>query len=183
MQARISNKLRRKKGRVSRDLFFFAGFCRFRRSSQAAAEVSPASDFSGLGILGRLSALGGFSAFFGFSAVRPSRAFRLSPASPRLPPSRAWRLGFLQRRAEDVAERSAAVGRAVLRHRLLLFGDLQRLDREGRLLDRSKPLTRASNFWPTWKRSARCSSWSPRSVRLMKPVAPRPRLGLQAPRP
>ncbi len=39
--------------------------------------------------------------------------------------------------------------------------------------ERSKPITRASNFWPTWKRSGRCSSRSrPRSVRLMKPVAP-----------
>src|SRR4051812_12919102 len=40
-------------------------------------------------------------------------------------------------------------------------------------LERSKPDTIASNFWPTWKRSGRCSSRSrPRSVRLTKPIAP-----------
>ena len=40
-------------------------------------------------------------------------------------------------------------------------------------LPRSKPGDLASNFWPTWKRSGRCSSRSrPRSMRLMKPVAP-----------
>ena len=45
------------------------------------------------------------------------------------------RLGArLQRFAEDVAERRARIGRSVLRHSLLLFGDLHRLDREGRLL-------------------------------------------------
>src|SRR4051812_45465017 len=43
-------------------------------------------------------------------------------------------LGFLQRLAEDVAERCARIGRTILRHRLLLFGDLHRLDREVRLL-------------------------------------------------
>src|SRR3546814_3345019 len=38
---------------------------------------------------------------------------------------------------------------------------------------RSKPITIASTFWPVWKRSGRCSSRSrPRSLRLMKPVAP-----------
>src|ERR1700752_272587 len=36
--------------------------------------------------------------------------------------------------AEDFAERRARVGRTVLRDSLLLFGELQRLDREGRLL-------------------------------------------------
>jgi hypothetical protein len=37
---------------------------------------------------------------------------------------------LLQRRAEDVAERSAGVGRAVLRDGFLLLGDFQRLDRD-----------------------------------------------------
>src|SRR5688500_20155164 len=41
---------------------------------------------------------------------------------------------LLQRLAEDVAEAGARIGRAVLGHRLLLLGDLQRLDREIRLL-------------------------------------------------
>src|SRR5690349_13752711 len=41
---------------------------------------------------------------------------------------------FLQRGAKDVAQRSAAVGRAVLRNCLLFLGDLKRLDREIRLL-------------------------------------------------
>jgi hypothetical protein len=38
--------------------------------------------------------------------------------------------GF-ERGAEDVAERSARVGRAILRDRLLLLGDFERLDRDG----------------------------------------------------
>jgi hypothetical protein len=38
-------------------------------------------------------------------------------------------LGLAERRAEDVTERGAGVGRAVLGHRRLLVGDLQRLDR------------------------------------------------------
>ena len=37
---------------------------------------------------------------------------------------------LLERGAEDVAERSAGVGRAVLGDLLLLFGDFQRLDRD-----------------------------------------------------
>src|SRR5215218_5498184 len=41
---------------------------------------------------------------------------------------------FLQRCAEDVAERRAGIRRAILRHGLLLFGELHRLDREVRLL-------------------------------------------------
>src|SRR5690242_17125096 len=41
---------------------------------------------------------------------------------------------LLERSAQDVAERSAGVGRTVLRHLLLLLGDLHRLDREVRLL-------------------------------------------------
>ncbi len=40
-------------------------------------------------------------------------------------------LTLLDRRLEDVAERGARVGGAVLRHRLLLLGDLQRLDGDG----------------------------------------------------
>ena len=80
---------------------------------------------------------------------------------------------FLERRAEDIAERRAAVGRAVLRDRLFFVGDLDRLDRERRLLEPSNPLTLASILSPTGKRSARCSSRSrPSSVRLMKPIAP-----------
>ena len=42
-------------------------------------------------------------------------------------------LAVLQRRAQDVAERSAGVGRAVLGDRFLLFGDFQRLDRHRQL--------------------------------------------------
>src|SRR3546814_7882127 len=46
------------------------------------------------------------------------------------------------------------------------------IEKVGFLL-RSKPITIASTFWPVWKRSGRCSSRSrPRSLRLMKPVAP-----------
>src|SRR3546814_2965488 len=45
-------------------------------------------------------------------------------------------LGFarLQRFAKDIAQRRARIGRTILLHRLLLLGDLHRLDREGRLL-------------------------------------------------
>src|SRR3546814_10474406 len=45
-------------------------------------------------------------------------------------------LGFarLQRFAKDIAQRRARIGRTTLLHRLLLLGDLHRLDREGRLL-------------------------------------------------
>src|SRR5690606_13096130 len=39
-------------------------------------------------------------------------------------------LAVLECGAEDVAERGAGVGRAVLGHRLLLLGDLESLDRE-----------------------------------------------------
>ena len=42
-------------------------------------------------------------------------------------------LAVLQRRTQDVAERSAGVGRAVLGHRFLLLGDFQRLDRHRQL--------------------------------------------------
>jgi hypothetical protein len=41
--------------------------------------------------------------------------------------------GTLQGRAEDVAERRARVGRAVLRDGFLLFGDFERLDRDADL--------------------------------------------------
>src|SRR5205085_8406695 len=41
---------------------------------------------------------------------------------------------LLQRRAQDVAERSARIRRSILGDRLLLFGDLHRLDREVGLL-------------------------------------------------
>src|SRR6266545_4180845 len=40
---------------------------------------------------------------------------------------------LLQRGAENIAERRAGVGRAVLGDRLLLLGDLQRLDRNADL--------------------------------------------------
>src|SRR5690606_14230910 len=40
---------------------------------------------------------------------------------------------LLQRSTQDVSERSAGVGRAVLGDRLLLLGDLERLDRDGDL--------------------------------------------------
>ena len=53
---------------------------------------------------------------------------------PRPAQLTSWRLPLLQRLAEDVAEDRARIRRPILRHRLLLFGDLQRLDREGRLL-------------------------------------------------
>src|SRR5687768_13361155 len=39
-------------------------------------------------------------------------------------------LRLLKRGAEDVTQRGAGVGRAVLRHRLLLLGDLEGLDRQ-----------------------------------------------------
>src|SRR4029079_7814731 len=39
-------------------------------------------------------------------------------------------LGPAQGSAEDVAKRSAGIGGAVLRHGLLLLGDLERLDRD-----------------------------------------------------
>src|SRR5205809_4417354 len=41
---------------------------------------------------------------------------------------------LLQRLAQDVAEARARIGRTILGDRLLLLGDLQRLDREVRLL-------------------------------------------------
>src|SRR6187431_1344233 len=40
---------------------------------------------------------------------------------------------LLKRGAEDVAERGAGVGRAILGNRLLLLGDFQRLDRDRQL--------------------------------------------------
>jgi hypothetical protein len=65
---------------------------------------------------------------------------------------------LLQRGAEDVAQRSARVGRAVLRDGFLLFGDFQRLDRHLTLRAfLSNWVTRASTFSPTAKRSGRCS--------------------------
>src|SRR5687768_4804257 len=42
-------------------------------------------------------------------------------------------VSLLQRGAENIAERRAAIGRAVLGDRLLLLGDLQRLDRNADL--------------------------------------------------
>src|SRR6476620_7460840 len=39
-------------------------------------------------------------------------------------------LGFAQGGTEDVAERCTGIGRAILRHGFLLFGDFQRLDRD-----------------------------------------------------
>ena len=73
---------------------------------------------------------------------------------------------LLQRGAQDVAQRSAGVGRAVLCDGFLLFGDFQRLDRHLQILrvSLSKAMTRASTFWPTAKRSGRCSSRSRREV-------------------
>src|SRR5690606_34767685 len=50
------------------------------------------------------------------------------------PPCLASALLLLQRLAQDVAEARARIGRAILRHRLLLLGDLERLDREVGLL-------------------------------------------------
>src|SRR5262245_48326379 len=59
----------------------------------------------------------------------PDRSGGFLIPTPRLAPPLLL-VAVLQRGAEDVAERSAGVGRAVLGHRLLLFGDLQRLDRD-----------------------------------------------------
>src|SRR5205085_3196016 len=63
------------------------------------------------------------------------------PANTRLARDQTSRAGersvlllpLLQRRAENVAERRARVGRAVLGDRLLLLGDFQRLDRDANL--------------------------------------------------
>src|SRR3954470_16549817 len=57
----------------------------------------------------------------------------------RLPRLGGFGLGFFQGLAEDVAERRAAVGRAVLRDGLLFLGDLEGLDREVRLLRAIEP--------------------------------------------
>ncbi len=76
---------------------------------------------------------------------------------------------LLQSGAEDVAERGAGVGRAVWATAPSLR-DFQRLDETWSFrVFLSKAMTRASTFWPTEKRSGRCSSRSRlRSERLMK---------------
>src|SRR6476659_6749035 len=54
----------------------------------------------------------------------------LQPAQILLPVALAFFALALERRAEDVAQRGAGIGGAVLRDRLLLLGHLERLDRE-----------------------------------------------------
>src|ERR1700751_4638989 len=49
-----------------------------------------------------------------------------------------------ERRAQNVAERSAGVGRAVFRDRLLLLGDFERLDGDGDLARLAVELDHAS---------------------------------------
>ena len=92
---------------------------------------------------------------FGFSAASsPSSSLRLAQGG-----------------AEDVAERRAGVGRAVLRHGFLLLGDFERLDRDRRPCGAlsSTWVTTASTLSPTPKRSGRCSERSrERSERRMK---------------
>ena len=63
-----------------------------------------------------------------FSALSALSVFRLSALSALADSA------FFQRRAQDVAQRGAGIGGAILRHRLLLLGDLHRLDREIGLL-------------------------------------------------
>src|SRR5690348_1496931 len=61
---------------------------------------------------------------------------RLSGQRPGRPPSVFLVLAgaLLERGAENVAERSTRVGRAILRKRLFLLGDFQRLDGDGELV-------------------------------------------------
>src|SRR4051812_16380689 len=57
------------------------------------------------------------------------------PPRPDLAASRSLvGVALLEGLAEDVAERRTRIRRTILRDRLLLLGDLHRLDREGRLL-------------------------------------------------
>src|SRR4051794_40483162 len=57
---------------------------------------------------------------------RGSISFR-SADEPR---TNLFRVAGLQSRAQDVAERSTGIGRTILVHRFLLFGHLERLDRQ-----------------------------------------------------
>src|SRR5262249_44392187 len=62
---------------------------------------------------------------FGFAVARPLRLRGYSP-----PPSAFC---LVQAGSKDVAGGAAGIGRAVLRHGLLLLGDFERLDRHGDL--------------------------------------------------
>ena len=63
----------------------------------------------------------------------PQRSGRALFVAFRLAALRRSLLAGLQRGAENIAERGAGIGRAILRDRLFLLGDFQRLDRDGDL--------------------------------------------------
>ena len=119
--------------------------------------------------------------------VRRQCATSESDLAGTLPiPFLGWLFGRpLERGAEDVAERRAGIGRAVLRDRLLLLGHFERLDRDLYLVGAAVELGdrgRRPSGRPA-KRSGRCSPRSrARSERLMKVVRSVPTIFTSRPR-